>query len=301
MKKFIPFCLVTILILSFKGCFKDDLSNCPAKLQVYFESVMTKYEYETVTNRLDLFLYNGMDELSGMYTYSKAELEAVNYRPVIPLGTCDRYTLLALVNVADCYEVSDTETLGTFRVALKSTANDTVRQKQTELFFAREELSMTDMNLSDRCVYQTLPLYKNTNHIFVDVAFESSYNLATAVPGAYIKGNNGSFDQYNTCHTNSHRVYLPHKVSADIGNVTVQYQFTTMQLWIGSDILLLLEEQQSEIFRLKIMEHISKVYDTNEKLDQEDRFYLTLVLTDDFTILELSVNGWYVIRSGVEV
>lgn len=301
MKKKTFFFLLIVSLVSLTGCFSDDLSNCPVDLHLYFESVMPKYTYEGVTNRLDLYLYNGMDVLADKYTYSKAELEAIDYRPVLPLGACDRYTLIALVNAESEYAVTGTEELHTFHVSLLASAGGVVRNKQANLFFARKEVFTKDVTSDTKCIYETLALYKNTNHLFVDITFESPVGLQLGELNTYLEGNNGSFNHQNKCHPVSNRVYLPHETNVAPGNANIQYSLTTMQLWIGSDLTLLVEEEQKELLRLRVMDYLSKVYDTDEKLDKEDMFYLNLVLKNDFTIVELKINGWYVIRSGVEV
>ena len=293
--------LLALAALLLKACFKDDLSDCPANLQLYFESVITKYKYEEVTNRLDLYLYNGADALAGIYSYSQEELKEINYRPVLPLGTCERYTLLALVNAGDDYIVTRAEQLNTFKVSLRTTVGDTVKKKQEDLFFARKEIQNTEPGSSGRWIYETLPLYKNTNHIFVNVTIESPDNSQLHALQAYIQGNNGSFNNQNNCYPISNRVYLPHKTTIETGSINIQYQFTTMQIRTDSDLILFFHENEEEMLKLIIMDQLSKVYDTNEKLEKEDVFYLDLILKNDYTIIELQVNGWYTIQSGVEV
>lgn len=293
--------LFVVALLLFRGCFNDDLSDCPVRLQVYFESVMTKYRYEEVAKQLDLYLYDGMNMLAGHFTYTREELEAVNHRPEIPLGGCDHYTLLALLNAGDTYVVTAPEQLSDFSVSLPALSGDTVKSKQPDLFFGRKEIRTTEIKESNRCIYEVLPLYKNTNHLFVNVTFEAATSSQKEDPDAFVEGNNGAFDQQNRCHPSSRRVYLPHDTFKGVESVDIQFRFTTMQLYIGSDLLLLLKEKDKECFRLQIMDYLSKIYETDEELDQEDMFYFNLVLKDDFTIVELMINGWYVIRSGVEV
>lgn len=293
-----------LMVFSLNGCFKDDLSFCPIKLQVYFESVMTKYEYENITDRLDLYVYKDQ-VLMEKFTYSKEELKQINYSPIIPVTYCDSYTLLALTNLSDCYSVSGTDKLSTFHVALNTAIADTVKEKQTDLHYAKKVLPIFEANEANQIIQETLHLYKNTNHIYLNVSFNGEYNFRATDLQARLQGNNGTFNHQNKCHAASNRVYHPHVVDTDVADADIQFWFTTMQLWTGNDLELYLEEsaggKKVEKARLRIMDEISKVYDTDAKLDQEDIFIIELVLENDFTIFELKINDWYIIKSGIEV
>lgn len=293
--------LLITLFLFLGGCNKDDLEDCPIMLHVYFESVMTKYEYENIADQLDLYLYNQNNSLVERFSYSKNQLQQANYTPVLPIWEFGKYTLVALVNPKD-YTISGDGDINSFQVALNSEEGDTVRTKQSDLFHAYKVMDLPFTGIINR--YDTLDLYKNTNHILVNISFER-YDTERSTLHAYMSGNNGSSDYKNDCNPNSKRIYLPYTKKWEGRKVSMQY--TTMQLKIGSDLTLYVEEEREGtrtiMKELNIAETISKVseYNTNEKLDQEDTFTIDLVLSSDYIILDLKINDWYIIRSGVQV
>lgn len=295
--------LILAAFTLFESCYKDDLEDCPILLHVYCRSVMEKYSYENITDKLDLYLYNQSGAFVEKYSYTRQELAQADYNALIEIWNFGDYTLLASVNALQPYLVTGTENLNAFKVGLIAEANDTVRNKPNDLYHGHKAMALPFTGIINR--YDTLDIYKNTNHIDVNISFENSSVPDELVLTPLMHGNNGSFDYSNKCHPDSRRIYLPH-TRQDMQD-GIQLQFTTMQLRIGSDLTFMLYEdfkgEKKIAHEFNLMEMIAKnpKYDTDEELDQEDHFRITLVYKSDYGILELKVNDWYVIRQGVMI
>jgi len=285
-------------LLFFQGCYKDDLKDCPIMLHVYFKSVMKKYTYKEIVDRLDLYLYNQGGAFVEKFSFSADELQMIGYEPVLPIWDFGDYTLVTEVNAGNSYTV-ESGSLDAFRVSLKAEQGNMVRSKQEDLYHAHKELSLPFTGIIHQ--YDTLDLYKNTNHFNVDVSFEGGYIPTEANIQASILGSNGSYDYTNLCQPNSSRTYLPHSRNEKSGHILMQ--FTTMQIRYGNDLVLRVDTEDSggiktEKSRVDIMKMLSTNYPTNDDLDQEDIYDIKLVLKDDYSVLEMMINDWYVIRQG---
>jgi len=263
---------------------------------------MEKYKYENITDNLDLYLYNQNETLVEKFSFSKKDLENSKYSAELRIWEFGDYTLVASVNASESYNVN-AGNLNSFRIDLKAETNDTIRTKQDELYHGQKKMSLPFTGVVNR--YDTIDIYKNTNHIEVNVSFENSYIPEEIQLKSYLKGNNGSFNYLNTCYPESNRVYLPHQRYDEKNGIYMQ--FTTMQLWIGSDLKFFLQkdfrDDKEVVSELNIVEEIAKnpAYDTNEELDQEDHFIINVVYNSDYQILELKVNDWYTIRNGIRI
>lgn len=221
------------------GCIKDSLEDCPVLVHVYLESVMKKYQYEKIADRLDLYLYDSNEKLVNKFSYSQADLARTEFIPVLSVQEVGDYTLVASLNQSQFYEFSGIEYLDTYRVSLKPMESNKIRDKQNDLYHGYKHLSVPYTHNINQ--YDTIAVYKNTNHININITYEG--RVAQGVNrNVYLKGNNGSFNYQNVCDARSERIYLPH--TSQSRSDSWYYQFTTMQLWLGSDLSLIVKEEK---------------------------------------------------------
>lgn len=303
--KYIFILLIGFLLL--EGCYKDDLEDCPIMLHVYFESIMEKskgsdYKYENVTDQLDLYLYDQGGNLTEKFSYSRNELELMGYQPVLPIRNFGDYTLIALVNGRNSFNV-ESNNMEAFRVSIKKDDKDTVKTRPSNLHHAYKNLHLPFTGVINQ--YDTLDLYKNTNHINLDISFKGGsfpeyINLYT-----YLGGNNGSSNYRNICLPNDYTIYTPNNTQKVADHL--KQQFTTMLMWLESDLTLFIEEEVEGVKTLKCELNIvkelanSKEFVTNEDLMKEDIFNIILVLDNDYTVLKLQINDWEVIKMGEDI
>ncbi|MDH6358993.1 FimB/Mfa2 family fimbrial subunit [Parabacteroides sp. PF5-9] len=312
--------LFVIPVLLFGSCLKDELEPCgmdPDNLRyISLKSGMRKYNYEHIVKEVDVYLYDDNDFLVDLLSYSKEELKKTDYRIALPIAENQEYSAVVLVNKGDSYEIDRIDQQKEFYVSLKSEAGDTVRTRQADLFTGFKVLDFgadaLPEGMDDRC--DTVILMKATNHFDVTVDFKG-YTLPTGSRiNTYIKGNNGSANYQTRCHKNSQRIYMP--LPPDDGSVMTDnpLYFTTMKIWHGSDLTLYVEElnendQLVKSHQMLIVDRLAQIknmdgeylYNTDDKLDQEDQFVLNLELDDRFVLIGLSINGWSLIESGIVV
>lgn len=292
--------LLLILLLAYTSCYKEDFSDCPVLLHVYFESIMDKYRYEDIVDELDLYLYDENHRLVQKQHYTVSQLRETDYNAPLSIERFGKYTLSAVLNVGQSYNVSGSDNLDNLDINIKTQRGDTVNRKPTDVYYAFKDVRIQD--IGTRVQYDTLALYKNTNHINVDVSFEDGRPSNLKLHG-YLKGNNGGFDYKNKTLPGSLRVYLPYKQQT-----TAQYHelmnFTTMQILRGSDLTLYIDGEHNgtreQKYELDIYKYLAKIY-TDEELEQEDEFDIEIILSSDYSIFVLKINDWYLIRQGIEV
>lgn len=306
MKTIRIYCLSALLLLIMFGCsrIKDDLDDCPVILHLYFESVMRKYQYEDVTDRLDLYMYDNSGKLMKKYSYTREELEAMDFSHVSEMKK-GQYMFVASVNQADCYDVSGEHDMNALNISLNTVYGNEVHDRQKDLYHGNKIVPIPDYRKGTIHVYDTIALYKNTNHINVDVVYNGPLEPGQVV-SAYIDGNNGSFGYSNVCHDESERLYRPHGRDEQLPSWL--FRLTTMQLWIGSDLTLHVEkgEPEGEKTQIKQFGLVSEIlkhpdYNTDDDLDQQDIYDIKLVIDANGVILNLIINDWYVIRQGEDI
>ncbi len=292
--------MLLIITLVYTSCYKEDFSDCPILLHVYFESVMEKYRYEDIVDEMDLYLYDENHRLVQQQHFTVDQLRETDYNAILSVERFGKYTLSSVLNVGQSYIVFGTDNLDNLNINIKAQKGDTVNRQPSDVYYSFKDIRVQDVG---SCVqYDTLALYKNTNHINVDISFEGGWPDNIKLHG-YLKGNNGGFDYKNRTLVSSLRVYLPYKRQTT-GQYHELMNFTTMQILRGSDLTLYIDAEyngtREQKYELDIYQYLAKIY-TDEELEQEDEFDIKIVLSSDYTIFELVINDWYLIRQGTEV
>ncbi|GEM_PF-4283467 len=258
--------------------------------------------YEEFVENIDLYLFDTDGYLVNSYSYRKDDL--YNYKALLPMQEEGDYLLVASVNNSDDYSTSGKDDLQSFQISLKTDEANIIRRKQADIYHGMQNVSFTP---STWLFWEedTVPLYKNTNHINVSLTYNGYTSPGESTLNMFIEGNNGTYDYKNDCMSSSLRTYYPHSIEA-VSEKVDRFRFTTMQLYIGSDLLLYLQDKNADgkiilNKQLNILSYLSRIYPTNDHLDQEDIFNIDLTIDGDFQILELKINDWFLIRGGEEV
>lgn len=154
-------------------------------------------------------------------------------------------------------------------------------------------------------------LSKNTNNIHLTVHMSDGAVPASAQVDAYMHGCNGLYDSQNKAKGNTMVTYLPHASSKV---VTSTYDFTTLRLWIGDDLTMKIEQNESgkqavPLATIPVTQWLAelendngeKLYDTDDKLEMEDEFNIEISLDGKAVIIGVKINGWYLIKPNVDL
>ncbi len=306
-------CILTFIIL-FGSCINEDMSNCPSGRYLHFETINKKYEFKDIVEKVDLYIYDG-EELVDKKTYSRAEIEASDYKIYLderPNGMELHY--IALINEFDDYfRTVDADHKETLQTAIVAAKGDSVKNRLPNIFHGAKDILFSNKLLG---IPDTIYLKKNTNDINLFVAFKGYELPSSSHLSSFICGSNGKYNYDNQPIETTTYTYLPYTAALGSGEYDYNSHFTTMRLWIGADTDIRLEKKDEvlsplapaveTLHRLNITEELAKVtvngeyiYNTDEKLEAEDEYDITIILDGNFVVLELVINDWVIVRNGV--
>jgi len=309
MNKYASICLL-FLFLTMQSCIKDDLSHCGLKEQsfIWFKSINPKYNYAEIAQQVNLYLYDEQLQFAGELVYTQEELKQSQAKIYIPAEKKGAYTIIALVNLSDKYEIFDTERLVTWKGSLhRGTGYEDISYKLPDIYHSMKKISF---HADQKQQEDTLYLVKNTNHIRLIVECSSQGKLDSIQP--YIYGSNTMFSYENRLLGDRMVTYHPHTTTKQPG--ISEYSLTTMLLRTGGDASLYFKAlnpdgSYTDRKLFNITERLAnvknnndgKVYDTDQKLAYEDEFEFKVVLDNSSQIMHLIINDWYVIKDYVEI
>lgn len=306
--------LFTVLV-ALTGCYKEDYSTCPDGRYVFFESVTRKYDYAEVVESADLYLYNNAGRLVNKYEYTLAQVKADGGRLLLPFQPEGEYTLVAVVNGSkDHYDVSDADNTSSGKLSLKCNGESVVETMPCDIYHSCSTITFDRYSVA-KTETDILDLFKNTNDFHVKVKFVNDAAPAGELQ-VYMCGNNGTYGYDNKLVEGSYRKYKTHQYSPEDNLYTMR----TMRVHTNTDLMLHLElwpenttkADEAEPLRtqtIDIREYLMGVkdtagnclYDTDEKLEQEDRFNIVVTLRSNFEISGITINDWAVISPGEEL
>lgn len=296
-----------LLSLITQSCIKDDLSDCPQRRYIWFESINPKYKYGIIAKQVNLYLYDEQQRFVSELIYSTDELNQSNGKVYIPDQIKGTYMVVALVNLSDSYQVYDTERLEMWKLLLQDINDNKVFVRPPDIYHAVKNISFgSDINHKA----DTLYLEKNTNHIYLTITSNEPSVLEKIRP--YIRASNSMSNYENLLLGERVIDYYPHDIEKYTNQA--QYSLTTMLLRMGGDASMYLEEQKPDgsvtdrkLFNItqeliKIRNNNGeKLYDTNLKLALEDEFKFIIVLDEASKIIDLKINDWYVIKNYIVI
>lgn len=318
--------ILTFLILSIilTGCYKETYDDCPSGRWIYFQSVMAKYNYSEIVESADLYLYDTQGQLVHTYVYVLSEVKANGGKLLLPFQDTGDYTLVAVINNSkDHYEVTGAEHTTSGRLSVLCDDNSIVNRMTCDIYHAYKTIAFDRYSIT-REETDILDLYKNTNDFTIDIQYTGN-STPTGIVDMNISAVNGTYGYDNKLSSDGMRYYKPYAYLEEES----RYLIRTMRFQTDTDILLNLElwtddyeintppntrnnSDESEILRshhLNITEFLSEIkdskgnylYDTDEKLEQEDHFHIVITLKPNFDVAGITVNNWFAIRPEEEL
>lgn len=313
MRKTNIFLWLLLLPLILGSCISEDLSNCPTGRYIRFQPKNKKHNLREMENTLDLLLYGKDNKLVERFHYTKEDFrpsDGAVFLPALDEGT---YTTLALFNHdPSFYNVSDDDS---YDVVYSELIENELTTSQTDLFVGIKPIIFEKSEEYISTV--TMELGKQTNNVNLKVVFQDYIPPTDAKLSSHISGDNGKFHYFDyTCSLGYNITYHPLNNKESASGIETNFEFKTMGLCTDSDIKLIVEEEypltRSSMKRsvsINLVEELKKVkdeqgeflYDTNEKLEYNDEYDVTLTLGPNFVVLGLTIDDWAIIGGGVEV
>ena len=309
MKKANIFFWLLLLSLSVISCISEDYDNCPKGYYIRFYPQNQKHDLKQMINTVDLYLYGEDGSLHKEIHRTKEELRPADGAVFIPLLPAGEYKVLALINHdPSCYEISSYQK---FEEVHTSLPEELIKTPPADLFVGIKPLEFKQNEKYAMTV--PMKIAKQTNHINLKIVFQDYEQPADAILNSHIYGSNGKFEYSTYSCSNIYRKYIGHKKDSS-QDTNAAFQLTTMRLWAGADINLVVEEEypslgETRSVKINLVEELMKVkdekgellYDTDEKLEFNDEYDITMTLDGNFVLLELTIDNWTANGGGVEV
>lgn len=316
MRKIVYIVIVIFILWLPSGCYREDLSDCPQGLLLKLEPTITKYTIDEIINDVTLYLFNEQGDYVAKYHYQRDALQGPELLVPVPQQRTGKYTFVVLVNHDEKdYTTFGTEKCESLLTRLLTEPNFTFSRKQADLYHGHKVIEVTQ---GLKVVTEEVEISKNTNNINLQLEIRE-YNLEENEEiSAQLTGTNGTYDYANKPTGNTVITYNPHTPGpavAEQGVYRREDQFRTMRLWIGDDLKLTIyrnfpDLKPIEMASIMLTKTIAEIkdpstgdylYNTDEKLELEDEFNISLVLDETYTIVDLIINNWYVVKSGEDL
>lgn len=305
-------------------CYKETYDDCPSGRWIYFQSVMPKYNYSEIVENANLYLYDAQGQLINTYIYELSEVKANGGKLLLPFQDMGDYTLVAVINNSkDHYEVTSPEDISSGRLSILCDDNSIVDRMTCDIYHAYKTITFDRYSIT-REEIDVLNLYKNTNDFTIEIQYTGN-NAPTGVVDMNISAVNGVYGYDNKLVSDCMRHYKPYSYLEEES----RYLIRTMRFQTDTEILLNLQlwtddyeigippntrnnSNEPELLRshcLNITEFLSGIkdskgnylYNTDEKLEQEDHFHIVITLKPNFDVSGITVNNWFAIRPEEEL
>jgi hypothetical protein len=299
-----------LLALMMTGCTKENYRNCPAGLYVSFQPDNPKHDYPELVTKVDLYFYCLEGNLKASFSYLRDELRPYDRAAFVPQITAGEYRLVAVVRNGMDYETYEVDSYATLYTKLEQ---ETVSEKLTDLFTS--EKLVTVGRSGGNIQTENMMLAKHNNNIRLKIVYEGYMTPAGMSLEAFAEENSGIF-LYSSYSSPAIRYvrYMPWNESAANNGLTQLFDISVFRLWIGSGATICIRETDTltgtitgRSYTLNITEILTRVenlageylYDTNEKLEYNDEYEITITLGPDFVVLAITVDNWNIIGGGV--
>lgn len=326
MKKIEYILLLTAWLISFSGCVKEDLdlSDCPPvdpgveeenERYLRFQVKNNSQGFANIVEYIQLFAYDENNGYIKDTLLTRNQIQASDYRFNMTAWKNEGeefHHMIGVMNLTDNYSIDNEHHKLEFRKSVVTNRTDTVDVHLEDVYLGQIEFGTPVKSVT----YDMLYLVKNTNDVHLEIEFMEGCQLpenSTITP--YLRGSNGTYNAFNESVGENTLVYEHHTYLTNLLPV-LHYQFTTLKMYIGDDLEVLIKRYEDEnaesVQEVSFMltEYISQLvdgdgyylYSTDEDLElQEDPFVVRILLDCDFAIAEITVNNWFVIKPGVDL
>lgn len=324
-KRNLLLCLLLLLPM-WIGCTEEDYRNCPAGLWIAFEPINPKHDYPGQVQGVSLYFYDPeTGALAEEFRYTREQLrpsDRAAFVTQIPTGT---YRVVAVVNSGIYTQTKDAENYSTLHSLLDA---EEMNYKPAD-FYSAEKTITVRVNTSTVVPTEVMDLTKHNNNVHLNLVYDGYEAPEDTTLDAWIEGNNAHYAYATRTASSSHFArYTPWDTQTDIETgMPTRFSFTTMRLWRGSDVTLVLQETSTspvratgERYEYNLTDDIlSKIldeedptndyrYDTDEELEFHDEYEIYIKLLgesvgDPTNQVQIAVglNRWDSLGGGVEL
>ncbi|MCD8193132.1 MAG: FimB/Mfa2 family fimbrial subunit [Tannerellaceae bacterium] len=307
--------LYILLAIGMLACIKEDLDNClpttGEQRYILFETKNTKTTFREAFNNLDLYIYDKEDKLvESPISYTRSELAASEYRAYLPDWVEPDYTVVAVMNDNESFEVEDTGSLHTFKTSIITDNSNWLNTQITDIYLGNLKIPAGPTKAIEA---GTVYLSKLTNKFYITVRLNGFTLPATRAINVHIQGCNGKYNSSLEGIAEHLTVYMPHTDNQPKESV-YEFLIDTLRLWFGDDLTLVIKldeegQETREVDRIGIVAFLAEVtdmngnylYDSDEKLDLEDEYYIEIVLDAELKISQIIVNGWFEVGQDIDL
>jgi len=297
------------------ACIKEDLDNCPPVTReqryILFETKNTKTTFREAFSNLDLYIYDKEDKLvESPISYTRSELAASEYRAYLPDWVEPDYMVVAVMNDNELFEVEDTGSLHTFKTSLSTDYSDWLNTPITDIYLGNLQVPSSRTRATG---VGTVYLSKLTNKFYITVKLNGFTLPVTHAINVHIQGCNGRYNSSLEGIAEQLTLYMPHTDNKPKESV-YEFLIDTLRLWFGDDLTLVVKLDEEgkdtrEVDRIGIVDFLAEVtdmdgnylYDSDEKLDFEDEYYIEIVLDTELKISQIIVNGWFEVGQDIDL
>lgn len=283
---------------------------------LYFKTIPEKYQFEEIVESVRLYVYDD-DENRYLKTFrdvTAEELLSSAYGVILSeweeLPDNNNYHIIGVLNLNEHYEISGHEALDSYETRIVRDENHEISDDLNDIFIGYIRLDPITKTVYEDTIY----LEKLTNRIYLTVEFFDFELPAGTELISYITGSNSEYNYLNNSLGYTTMTYKPHTYGAEHESM-FKFELTTGKLYLEDDLVLWIEMydvlgrkvgEQSINLTDRIAEtqddNGNYLYNTNQKLQEEDEFYLYLLIDGNFEIIEFNVNDWYlVVDPGVDL
>lgn len=298
------------LFIFLNSCYKEDMSDCyDDDFNLSFSLIMNKYKFENIVDNLVLYQYDDKGELLEEYEFSRKQLESDDFIVKLPLPAKGIYTFVAIANINDTFHrVYSKDKRGDFLLRL-ITKEFSVTDKIDDIYQGYKQIIIDDEEEVPRT--ENIELTKHTNNITVIVETTDSEPENNPEFSTTISGTNGVYNYRYQPLPSEIITYIPHESVFKRNSLSLTDQYRIMRIWIDDDMKLGIfnkdaDGNKKEISSIMLTAAIADMkdmqgnllYNTDEKLEQEDEFEIHVLLKPDgetYAVAEIWVNGWMIV------
>jgi hypothetical protein len=307
--------ILTLLLLLpiLTGCTKEDYRNCPAGLYIAFETINPKQSYPDEVQNLSLYFFDPQTgDLAEEFHYLREELRETDRAALVPQIPAATYRVVAVIN-----DGIDTQTTGAENYAtLKTMLNEqTVDYKPVNFFTGEKEITV-NVNTTKSIPVETMPVIKHNKNIHLNIVYDGYVAQPDVTFTSWIEGSDACYE-YATQQNTSLARFTPWEVQLNDDGMPSRFSLSTMRFVRESDLTLHLQETANTrtvsahyIFNLTdelagIIDESNPdneyLYDTDEEIEFEDEFEITIKIGKDNIAIAVGVDRWDTIGGGVEL
>lgn len=297
--------LVMLLSMSFNSCIKDDLSDCPSSIRIYFDYLPTTYANikEGITpddvKQMNLYWFDAETDLFlGMKVDEAPDLSSSDYFMTIPALKYGEYKFIAWGNLKDEYSLLPKEpvvgstTFDKFTVTLNTIVNDSVKHKIKPLFFGQS--MKTTIKAGEFSPEVRIPIVQDTYTINLTVTGKINENKRYR----YVVSDSNTFFDFNNAYVPCSTVhYMTDCGAPEKGKI--KESVTMLRISKGRSPILKvidIEDETNPIFKINLIELILDLEVQHKvEIDFDNMYEFDIEVTIDNGSFVVVVNGWQIV------